>query len=220
MPVPKKIIAGGACLACIAAVWGYQAMEDAGWFSSSSAVSLSTAPKSKPAAPVVSTSPKGTPAENTSALSIPPTVQTLSAPMTSPADSGTLGDLTKIRSEVEMMKEAVKLEELKVRLQELKTTKESPPPAAPVMSPELMAALTPPSALQALPPPSVGISPPLHGSYRLLGIQSCGDAVTASVQTPDGGERIIAVGDRLGTSRVKSISPDGVRLSSGKTLGW
>lgn len=140
--------------------------------------------------------------------------------MASPADSTALGELTKIRSEVEMMKEVVKLEELKVRLQELKTTKESPPPSAPAMPPELMAALTPPSALQALPPPSVGVSPSLHGSYRLLGIQSCGEAVTASVQTPDGGERIVAVGDRLGTSRVKSISPDGVRLSSGKTLGW
>lgn len=220
MPVPKKIIAGGACLACIAAIWAYQAMEDAGWLSSPSAVSFSTAPKSKPAAPVIPTPPKGTPAENKPALSIPPTVQTSSAPMASPADSAALGELTKIRSEVEMMKEVVKLEELKVRLQELKTTKESPPPSAPAMPPELMAALTPPSVLQALPPPSVGVSPSLHGSYRLLGIQSCGEAVTASVQTPDGGERIVAVGDRLGTSRVKSISPDGVRLSSGKTLGW
>lgn len=118
---------------------------------------------------------------------------------------GSLGQIAKLRAELEQLKLQVHIEEVRQRLNQLKG---QPGPTNPAPSLEF-----PPIGLPGPAADPAGDSP--RSTLRLLSIQSLNGKYTATVGT-DSGPRVVRINETVDGYRVVSISRNSVVINRGK----
>ncbi len=125
------------------------------------------------------------------------------APPRPPADifaSGTLGQMTQLRAELEQLKLQVSIEETRARLNQLRSANSAPEARR---------------QLPSLDYPPIGMpDAPSRPSLRILSIQSVNGHYSATVGTPSG-PRVVRVNDHVGGGRVVSITRGSVVINRG-----
>lgn len=117
---------------------------------------------------------------------------------------GSLGQMAKLRAELEQLKMQVHIEEVRQRLNQLKGQSGPPLPAPSLEFPPI-----------GLPAPAAPASEPPRSALRLLSIQSLNGKYTATVGT-DSGPRVVRVNETVDGYRVVSISRNSVVINRGK----
>lgn len=117
---------------------------------------------------------------------------------------GSLGQMAKLRAELEQLKLQVHIEEVRQRLNQLKGQSAPPLPAPSLEFPPI-----------GLPAPAAPASEPPRSPLRLLSIQSLNGKYTATVGT-DSGPRVVRVNETVEGYRVVSISRNSVVINRGK----
>ena len=118
--------------------------------------------------------------------------------------SGTLGQLTKLRAELEQLKLQVSIEETRSRLNQLRGNS-SPEPKRGMPSLEY-----PPIGM-----PTDAPAPSAKKQIRILSIQSVNGKYAATVSTASG-PRVVRVNDSVGDGRVVSITRNSVVINRGQ----
>lgn len=118
---------------------------------------------------------------------------------------GSLGQMAKLRAELEQLKLQVHIEEVRQRLNQLKGQTGPPPPAPSLEFPPI-----------GLPGPATdSTGGPPRSALRLLSIQSLNGKYTATLGT-DSGPRVVRTNETVDGYRVVSISRNSVVINRGK----